>query len=473
MRAAQGLRLLSIAEQDQLARTMGLPQAVALNMLDMIGVGPFITLPLLLGAMGGPQAMLGWIFGALLALCDGLVWAELGAAMPEAGGTYAFLRNIFPGRTGRFFAFLFAFQLLFSAPLSVASGAIGLSQYAGFLWAPLTRPGLSWGRLSAGPATAIAIAAVALAVLLLYRRLANLRVISYVLWLTVMGTIGWVLVTALLHGHLALAFSFPPGAFHLDGSFFAGLASAMLITTYDFWGYYNVTFLAGEVRDPRRTVPRAILVSIGLVTVLYLLLNTAVLAVVPWRPLLASTGLGARQALIAYFMQTAYAGATGLLLGRVAAVLVMITAFASLFSLLLGYSRIPFAAARDGNFFAAFGRLHATRGLPYVSLLYLGAAAAVFCFFSLKEVIAGLVVLRIAVQFLLQHVGVLYLRSTRPEMPRPFRMVLYPIPPLLALGGFAYIVLARPGFSRELIASAIVVVSGAAVFALRERWARP
>ncbi len=448
---------------------MGLPQAVAVNMLDMIGVGPFITLPLLLGAMGGPQAMLGWIFGAVLALCDGLVWAELGAAMPEAGGTYAFLRTIFPGRWGRFFGFLFCFQLLISAPLSVASGGIGLSQYAGFLWAPLARSGVSFGRFSAGPATAVAIAGVALAVGLLYRRLVNLRVVSYALWLAVMGTIGWVLLVAAGHGHLRMAFSFPPDAFRPDRAFFAGLASAMLITTYDFWGYYNVTFLAGEVRDPGRTVPRAILISIGLVTVLYLALNAAVLSVVPWRPLLGATGLGARQALIAYFMQTAYGGATGLVLGRVAAVLVMLTAFASLFSLLLGYSRIPFAAARDGNFFAAFGRLDVRRGVPYVSLLYLGGAAALFCFLSLREVIAGLVVLRIAVQFLLQHVGVMYLRRTRPEMPRPFRVWFYPVPPLVALAGFGYLVLARPGFGRQLGMAGVVVLLGVVVFLVRER----
>ena len=112
-------------------------------MLDMIGVGPFITLPLILAAMGGPQAMLGWVLGAALALCDGLVWAELGAAMPQAGGSYEFLRKIYAGpdgrgSAGRFLAFLFIFQLTFSAPLSVASGCIGLSQYATYLFPSLT-----------------------------------------------------------------------------------------------------------------------------------------------------------------------------------------------------------------------------------------------------------------------------------------------------------------------------------------------
>jgi len=439
-------------------------------MLDMIGVGPFITLPLLLGAMGGPQAMLGWIFGALLALCDGLVWAELGAAMPEAGGTYRFLRTIYPGGFGRFLAFLFVFQLMFSAPLSVASGCIGLSQYAAYLAPALGSHTVRGGWWAVGPGSAVAIAAVALAVWLLYRNLANLRWVSYVLWCTVIATIAWILVTALFFGHLRMAFEMPAGAFRLDGSFFAGLASAMLIATYDFWGYYNITFLGAEVRDPARTIPRAILISIGFVAALYLALNVAVLAVLPWRPLLAMKDLGARQALISYFMQVAYGGARGAAAGTVAAVLVMITAFASVFSLLLGYSRIPFAAARDGNFFKRFGILHDTRGFPRLSLLYLGGAAMLFCFLSLSQVIAALVVLRIVVQFLLQHVGVMVLRRTRPGLRRPFRMWLYPLPPVLALVGFGYILLGRANFQRELAMAALVVILGGAAYVIRERF---
>ncbi len=440
-------------------------------MLDMIGVGPFITLPLLLSAMGGPQAMLGWILGALLALSDGLVWAELGAAMPEAGGTYRFLRAIYPGSSGRFLAFLFVFQLIFSAPLSVASGCIGLAQYAGYLAPVLRTHTLYWGRLVASPGTAIAIAAILLAVLLLYRNLASLRLVSYLLWVAVLGTIAWVLITAALFGHPSQAFDLPPDAFRLTPAFFSGLASAMLITTYDFWGYYNVTFLGAEVEDPARTIPRAILLSIVLVAGLYLALNIAVLAVLPWRPLLSVRDLGARQALISVFMQTAYGTrfgpAIGAFAGRLAAVLVMVTAFASVFSLLLGYSRIPFAAARDGNFFASFGRLHPSRGFPYVSLLYLGGAAALFCFVSLAEVIAALVILRILVQFLLQHIGVLYLRRTQPELPRPFRLWLYPLPPLFALVGFTYILLGRPNFGHEIRFACLVLLLGVLAYLLR------
>ena len=467
---------LAIDAQPQLGRTLTLKTAVAINMLDMIGVGPFITLPLLVSAMGGPQAMLGWICGALLALCDGLVWAELGAMMPEAGGTYRFLREIYGGRTGRFFSFLFVFQLMFSAPLSVASGCIGLSQYAAYLGPALRGTWGTWGRLTAGPGTLVAMAAVVLAIAMLYRNLASLRIVSYILWCTVIGTIGWVLLTAALYGHWAQAFALAPGAFHLDARFFAGLASAMLIATYDFWGYYNVTFLGAEVRNPARTIPRAILLSIALVAGLYLALNAAVLAVLPWREVVSVKALGARQALISYLMQTVYGAhfgpSAGLAAGRLAAVLVMITAFASVFSLLLGYSRIPFAAARDQNFFAAFGRLH-PRGFPYVSLLYLGAAAMLFCFFSLGEVIAALVVLRIVVQFLLQHLGVLHLRRTQPDRPRPFRMWFYPVPPLVALAGFAYILVGRPNYQRELWMALLVVMLGAVAYWVRGRFQQP
>jgi amino acid transporter len=441
-------------------------------MLDMIGVGPFITLPLILAAMGGPQAMLGWILGAVLALCDGLVWAELGAAMPAAGGTYAFLRTIYPGRTGRFLAFLFLFQLCFSAPLSMASGAIGLSQYATYMFPALGRHTVSrsipMGAYAAGItvnwATLVAIAAVVLAVVLLYRNLAKVQAISIAMGAVVLGTIAWILVTGLLHANWHQAFLLPPGAFTLSPAFFTGLGSAMLIATYDYWGYYNITFLGGEVRDPARTIPRAILISIAFVAAIYLLMNVMVLAVVPWQTMLAQQDIAARRAIISLFMEAAYGPHLGPVLGKLAAALIIFTAFAGIFSLLLGYSRIPYAAAKAGDFFRPFGRLHPTRGFPYVSLLTLAGAAIVFCFFQLKDVIAALVVLRILLQFLMQHIGVIYLRRTQPELPRPFRLWLYPVPPLLAIAGFVYILISRANFGRELALAGVLILVGTVVF---------
>jgi amino acid transporter len=461
----------------RLERSLTLRGAVTLNLLDMIGVGPFLTLPLLLAAMGGPQAMLGWVLGAGLAVCDGLVWAELGAMMPEAGGTYAYLGKMFPGQWGRWLSFLFVFQLCFSAPLSVASGCIGLAQYAGFLspWlrggavVHVLRVGPYGFGVSAGVSAWLAVAVVVVAVGLLYRRLAGLRVMSAVLLAVVLATLAWAMVTGLLHGSWSRVVAVPAGAWRLDGGFFAGLGSAMLIATYDYWGYYNVTFLGGETRKPGRTIPRAVLVSIAVVAVLYLGLNVSVLSVLGAPAMIASQNLEARRALLSVFMQTAYAGlgpGVAMGLGRLAAVMVMVTAFASVFALLLGYSRIPFAAARDGNFPAVFGRLHA-KGFPYVSLLALAGVACLFCFFSLGDVIAALVVLRILLQFSLQHVGVMVLRVRRPEMERPFRMWWYPAPAVLALVGFAYVVVSRPNFGREVLLAAVVAGVGTVVFVAR------
>ncbi len=460
-------------------RTLGLRGAVTLNMLDMIGVGPFITIPLVLASMGGPQAMLGWICGALLALCDGMVWAELGAAIPEAGGTYSFLRVMFPGSTGRWLSFLFMFQLMFSAPLSVASGSIGLAQYGAYLWPALGRHtvthafhvGAYAGSVVVGPGPLVAMLAVLVAVALLYRGLEKIGQLSSAMGVVVLGTILWLLITGLVKGHIAQAFAFPAGAFHLDHGFFLGLGAAMLISTYDFWGYYNVAFLGGEVKQPERTIPRAILISIVAVGLIYIGMQVAVLSVLPWQPLLGAQGVDARRAVVSAFMETAYGTRLGPMLGNVAAILVMITAFASIFSLLLGYSRIPFAAARDGNFFRVFGRLHPTRGFPYVSLLALGALALVFCWFSLGDVVAALVVLRICLQFLLQHVGILYLRRTQPDMPRPFRMWLYPLPALGGIVGFSYILFGRAHFGRELMLAAVVALVGSAVYWMRTRLA--
>jgi amino acid transporter len=446
--------------EQRLERTLTLRGAVTLNLLDMIGVGPFITLPLLIGAMGGPQAMVGWVLGALLAACDGMVWAELGASMPEAGGTYAYLQQMYPGRVGRWLSFLFAFQLLLSAPLSVASGCIGLAAYAGTV-VPALR----------GHAVLVAVASVVVAVALQYRRLSGVKRVAQVLLVIVMATIAWTVVTGVWHGEWSRVVAVPSGAFHLDGRFFVGLASAMLVASYDYWGYYNVTFLGGEAKDPGRTIPRAVLLSIAIVAVLYLALNASVLSVVGAPELIKAQNTGARQAMLTTFMQMAYAPTMGAsvaaTLGKIAAVLVMVTAFGSVFSVLLGYSRIPYAAARDGNFPAVFGRLHPTRGFPYVSLLTLAGVACVCCFFSLGEVIAALVVVRIVTQFSLQHVGVMLLRKRRPEMQRPFRMWLYPLPPIVALVGFGYIVFVRRGSATDLMLAGAVVLVGTAVFVLR------
>src|SRR5881397_2797521 len=126
-------------EGAHLLRRFGLVQATALNMSNMIGVGPFITIPLLMSALGGPQAMLGWIVAVLIAIPDGMVWSELGAAMPGSGGSYLYLREGYGRETfGRLLAFLFIWQFILSGPLEIASGYIGFARYTGYIWQGIT-----------------------------------------------------------------------------------------------------------------------------------------------------------------------------------------------------------------------------------------------------------------------------------------------------------------------------------------------
>ena len=464
-------------QSPKLIRGIGLGSATALNMIDMIGVGPFITMPLVVAAMGGPQALLGWIMGALLAICDGLVWAELGAAMPGSGGSYIYLREIYgPKRLGKLVSFLFIWQLSFSAPLSIASGALGFAKYTAYLlpgletqyaahrWSlqvPLLGP-LQLGWVVAGT-TFMAIGIVLIAVLLLYRRITHIGRISKFLWLGVMGTIGWIIFAGLTHFDRGRAFSLPPGALSLSSNFWLGLGSAMLIATYDYWGAYNVCFLGGELKDPGKNIPRAVLLSILLVAGLYLLMNLSVLGVLDWHEVVAAAQSNNKLYVISTFMQRIY----GSWAANLVTALVMLTAFASVFSLVLGYSRVPYAAALDGNYFKVFARVHPVHHFPHVSLLALAGAGVLFCFFPLADVISALVVIRILLQFVLQAVGLIVLRFRRPEMPRPFRMWLYPIPALLAIAGFCYILIARHNFLKEIRYATVILIAGLTLYMLR------
>jgi len=465
----------------QLIRGMGLGSATALNMLDMIGVGPFITMPLIVSAMGGPQAMLGWILGAGFAVCDGLVWAELGAAMPGSGGSYRYLKEIYgPKKLGRLISFLFIWQLSFSAPLSIASGCLGMAGYAAYFWPGLEHtyasktsivqiPGLGqlqWTYL-VNTGTLLAVGMCLLAVLLLYRRITVIGRMSKVLWVVVMGTIAWIIFAGLTHFDARRAFDFPAGAFTLSRGFFNGLGAAMLIGTYDYWGYYNVCFLGDEVKDPARNIPRALLLSILLVACLYILMNLSILAVVPWREMVATGKANSGLYVVSVFMQRIY----GTWAAKLVTGLVMWTAFASIFSLMLGYSRVPYAAALDGNYFQAFARVHPEGRFPYISLIALGVVAAVFCFLRLADVIAALVVIRIMLQFLVQAIGVIVLRIRRPDMPRPFKMWFYPLPALIAAAGFAYILWFRPNAAKEVRYAVVILVIGLAIYMVRA-WKR-
>ncbi len=432
------------AEQPHLIRRFGLLSATALNMTNMIGVGPFITIPLLMSALGGPQAMLGWIVALVIVICDGMVWSELGAAMPGSGGSFNYLREAFGReRFGRLMAFLFVWQFVLSGPLEIASGYIGFAQYASYIWTGLTRPGVI------ALVTVVGLVNIAL----LYRRINSIAKITISLWIGTLITVLAVIVTGATHFNPSVAFDFPPGAFNFSIGFFLGLGAASRIGIYDYLGYYDVCYIGDEVRDPGRVIPRSILISTAAVAVIYLGINLSIIGVVPWREFVPAEAHPESNFIVSTFMQKIYG--TGV--ATIFTLLVLWTAFGSVFALLLGYSRIPYAAAESGYFFRVFGRLHPTKDFPYVSLLVLGAISIVAGFFSLGTVIDALIVTRILVQFMGQAFGLILLRRQQPDMPRPYRMWLYPLPALVALAGWIFV------FATTQVA---VIVFGVGVLAL-------
>jgi len=433
---------------EKLERGLGLKEATALNMIDMVGIGPFVTVPLVIQYMGGPQCLLAWVAGALLSVLDGFVWSELGAAMPQAGGSYVFLREAYgPGRWGRLMSFLFIWQTMIQAPLVVASGAIGFAQYLTYLM-PL-------GRYQQ---KAVSGALVIVLIFLLYRRITTVGKISLFLWAGVIATIVWLIFGGATHFDARLAFTYPAGAWDLSWLFFAGLGQATVKTIYTYLGYYNVCHLGGEVREPERNIPRSIFLSIGGIAVLYLAMQTSILGVVPWQQAQASNFI------VSTFIEMLY----GPFWAKVATGMILWIAFASLFSVLLGYSRVPYAAAVDGNFFSVFGQLHPTRRFPHVSLLALGAAGFVFSLlFRLSEVISAVLAMRILVQFVGQAIGVIVLRRRWPAERLPFKMWLFPLPAVLAILGWMAIFLST---GRKLTLAALgVMMLGVLAFGIRAR----
>jgi len=453
----------------ELQRGLSTSSALGLNVIGMVGVGPFVTLPLIVAAMGGPQAMLGWILGAALSLCDGMVWSELGTTYPEAGGSYAYLKHLYGEHgLGRVFSFLYAWQILFSSPLSIASGCIGFSQYISFFVPNAARPLISTRFLGVpivlSGQTLIAMGACAFALMLLYRSIVSIDKIVRWLGIAVVLTLVFIIFAGFTHFDPKIAFDFPAGAFQLNNAFFMGLGAGLLVAAYDYGGYYSVCFMGAEVRDPQRTIPRAVLGSVVIVGTLYLLMNISVLGVLPWQEMARETGdTHARMFTMAVFMERLYGHGAA----SVVVVLIAIAALCSVFALLLGQSRIPFAAARDGNFPSWFGAIHPRLRMPHHSLLTLGTMTMICCIFRLQEVITALVVIRILFQFLLQGVAVLLPKHRRERRERGFRMPLYPLPALFALAGFLFILFSRPNFTREIRTAGVILLAGLAVYGVR------
>jgi amino acid transporter len=414
-----------------MTRRFGLLHATALNMTNMIGIGPFITIPLLMSALGGPQAMLGWLVALVIVMCDSMVWSELGAAMPGSGGSFGYLRQGYgPETFGRLMGFLFVWQFVFSGPLEIASGYIGFANYLGYLWKGIT------ARQTMLVVTVVGLANLAL----LYRRIKSIATITVMLWIGTIVTVIAVVATGARHFDPKIAFDFPPGAFTFSLGFLFGLGTASRIGVYDYLGYYDVCYIGDEVENPGRVIPRSILISTLAVAAIYLAINLSIIGVVPWRDFVPAATHPQSNFIVSIFMERMY----GPSVATIFTAMILWTAFGSVFALLLGYSRVPYAAAKDGYFFKVFARLHATEGFPWVSLVVLGALSILAGFVSLGMVIDALITTRILVQFVGQIGALTLLRRRAPDMPRPYRMWLYPLPSLVALVGWIFVFATTP-----------------------------
>lgn len=363
-------------------RALGTPALVATNVMAMTGAGPFITIPLLVASLGGSQAMLGWVVGAVMALADGLIWAALAARWPRAGGGYVWLREALPDRQGQGASTLFVWQAIVTTPVLMASGALGFAGYAA-PWSGLT------GERNA---SVVASVLVILATVLLCRRTRAVGRLNVLLGGCAVLVIALAIGAGLVGGHLA---ALQPTPFHGNWrAFLAGLGAATLIATYDFTGYQTACSLGEEVLEPARRLPRAVIVSVLLVAALYLPLTASVLAVVPLPQVLASTAVVSD--LIAAVFGRGIAG--------MATVLILVVTFSSLVALLFGASRILVGAARDGRLPGRFGRLHPRHHYPALPILTLGGLSCLACWLPLDLLIE----ISTALVVLLQSLPVLY-----------------------------------------------------------------
>jgi amino acid transporter len=410
-----------VAEQTNngFVRSVGLPTAIAINMTQMCGIGPFITIPLMVTAFGGPQAILGWIAGAILALADGLIWSELGAAMPGAGGTYIYLREAFQYRTGRLMPFIFCWTAVLFIPLIMSTGVIGLVSYLGYLW-----PNMNWWEIHL-----VSLVVVGVVLFALYRRIESIGFLTRILFAIMLLSIGLVIVASLTHFNPALAFTYPANAFTLDGRFFAGLGAGLIIGIYDYLGYNTTAYMGAEIRNPGRVIPWSIIISVLGIMLLYLALNIGVMGAVAWQDVAKSSSIAS------LVLEQVW----GKGVSSVVTALIIITAFASVFTGLLGGSRVPYNAARDGVFLRQFGKLHPRYQFPHIALIVMCAITAIGSFFDLSTVISMLIAVIVLIQGLGQVVALTVLRRRQPNLKRPYRMWLYPLPSIIALVGWVYV----------------------------------
>lgn len=427
---------------------MGLLEATATNIISMVGVGPFLTIPFMVASMGGPHVIYAWIAGLVLAVFDGLVYAQLGAALPGSGGGYLYMREAFkPFGIGRLAGFIFIFDTLLVAPLSVAGGAVGVADYLQYFWTTMT----PWQHNVIAAATCVVCTA------LLWRRIEEIGRLAVVMLIGVIVTIGWVIVAGLFNFSPAQAFDFPPEARSLNYTLLSAIGATSILAMYNYGGYNQVCFIGGEIKDPERNIPRSILLSTFIVAALYMLMTIVILGMIPWQEVKES------RTIASLFIERTFADPS---MGRIAGIamtsLILFVAAAGLYATILGYSRVAYAAARDGDFFHIFARVHPTKGFPHVSLLMTAIVSIPFCFFTLGQLVNWLIQVQILLRFIWQCAAVILLRRYRPDIPQPFTMWLYPWPAILS--GALWVFIFFTGPVEGMIFSVLTLLAGIASY---------
>ena len=434
--------------QHVLERRLGLGQATAINMTDMVGIGPFITLPMVIGMMNGPWFLYAWIAGAFLSIVDAMVWSELGAAFPKAGGSYNFLKEAYGKKgAGKMMSFLFVWQTMIQAPLVIASAAIGFAKYFSYL-VPLT----------SFTEKVVSGSVVILIIILLYRKIEAIGKISVFLWSGVIITMFWIIGGGIAQGNFLAPIKNINSGLQVDYAFVTAIGFASVKSVYSYLGYYNVCHLGSEIKNPSKNIPRSMFISITAISILYLLMNISVVSVIPWQHAKNS------EFVVSEFVQI-IAGNTA---AKIATCLILWVAFASVFSATLGYSRIPYAAAADGEFFEVFSRLHPTKNFPYVSLLFLGSLAFIFSMlFKLGDVISAILAMRIMIQFIGQAIGLIILRTKKSDIEFPYKMPLFPLPVILAIAMWIFILISTG--SNLMEGGLLIIFLGAIVYFIKAR----
>jgi amino acid transporter len=465
----------STSAPSSLQRHFGFLHATALNITMIVGAGVFVAVPLMLKELPGPYALFGWVFAGVVMLADGLIWSELGSSLPGSGGSYLYLLEGYGReRWGRLMAFLFIWQFLISGPLEIGSGLIAIAQFSCSLSPGFKQMNDQWTRtielwkseeisISFGPSRLLALVLGILMLVLLYRRITTLGRLTVALWIGVLFAIVWILLEGIRHFDWLTAFD--SSAWGLGGFPDVGnrLGAAMRVAMYSYLGYYSICYIGDEVRDPGRTIPRSIIASAGLVCLLFIAVHLAMLGTISWREVPTDDAALASYSLPASFMERIH----GSWAVTAVTLLLVWTCFGSAFAGLLGYSRIPYGAARYGHFFPVLGKVHPRHRIPHVALLFVGGLTLLWSLFSLQSVIDALITTRIIEQFIGQIFAVVLLRRSQPDRPRPYKIWLYPLPCAVALVGWLFMyATARPLFIWLGLGTLFV---GAGVFLL---WAR-